>query len=83
VWEVVEHFAESGDECEELCGALESQHVFIYDDGEAIYLENGFLGVLCPVRILAERVDLDERLRTELDKGFVQLWMKDVDQEVV
>ena len=46
-------------------------------------LEYGLLGVLCPMRIFLVRVELDVRLRTQLDQCFVELGMEDVHKEVV
>ena len=47
------------------------------------YLEYRFGSFLRPLRILLEGIDTGDSLSTELGYGFFQLWVKDIDKEVV
>ena len=47
------------------------------------YLEYRFGSFSRPLRILLEGIDTGDSLSTELGYGFFQLWVKDIDKEVV
>ena len=83
MWQVVQHLAESGDESEEVRSALYSQHELDNQAWFMTYLEYGLLGMLCPMRIFLVRVELDVRLRAQLNQCFIELGVEDVHKEVV
>ena len=67
MWDAVKHFAESSDKIDEHDCAFEYR----------------FRRHTRPLRILSECFQVNKTLSTQFRYGFVQLWKKNVDKEVI